>query len=119
MRSTALYLFRKPVPKFINSRVSPAPAMYLTNEKGNSTLWGFCFWDGWPSDRHTDNLPMMNSVAWPVGEYHYNFTRKIMSKLSKKQQIFPFSGIGSMNLLLIPLYGVPRYPRGGTCYTNR
>ena len=84
--------------------------MYLTNEKGNSTL----FWDGWPSDSHTDNLPMMNSVAWPVGEYHYNFPRQIISKLSKKQQLFPFSGIGCINLFLIPLYGVPSYPRGGT-----
>ena len=43
--------------------------MYLPNEKGNSTL----FWDGWQIDSHTDALPMMNSVAWPVGEYQYHF----------------------------------------------
>ena len=41
--------------------------MYLTYEKGNSTL----LWDGWPqSDGRTDTLPMMDSVFWPVGEYY-------------------------------------------------
>ena len=53
-------------------------AMYLPNDKDSSTF----LWDGWPSDRHTDALPMMNSVFWPIGEYDYNSQRQIISKIS-------------------------------------
>ena len=46
-------------------------AMHLSQEKGNATIMSGYFWDEWPTDSRADDLPMINSVAWPIGEHKY------------------------------------------------
>ena len=44
--------------------------MPTLREAGNSTtIFLQYIWDGWLINIDAKNMPMMNSIVWPIGEY--------------------------------------------------
>ena len=55
----------------VDHRRRGATTMHTLREHGNLTNKFFQYiWDGWPKNLEVEDLPMMDSIFWPFGEYY-------------------------------------------------
>ena len=116
----------------VDHRRRDATTMHTFREHGNLTIKFFQYiWDGWPKNLQVEDLPMMDSIFWPFGEYyrscltteiHKHRQTRYLTLVQGYQNLFLYSdnwiisGIAIIGVVLqirFPFKALKAYPRGG------